>query len=312
MQEIEVEGKDVQQAVEKGLKQMGLRRDQVEVAIKDEGSSGFLGLGARPARVIIRERKWVGEGGGSERREERRPSRDERPAQRDERRRDEPRRGERGGERGGERRQRQGRPPEGRERRQQQPQQQPQQPRREREEAPAARHEEHEEHGHRPDRDVVPPDTGACVTEARTVLTDLLKLMSLEVQELKGRWDSDQIRVHVDVESTDGQILIGKDGRSLEALQFLSTVLVSRRMKVPVAVQVDTAGYWKNREDKILGQVRQAADEVARTGRAFRLDPMDPATRRLVHKALQDHPGVETASEGEGPWRKVVLKPRRK
>ena len=53
MQEIQIEGKDVQQAVEKGLQQMGLRRDQVEVAIIDEGSLGFLGLGARPAKAAI-------------------------------------------------------------------------------------------------------------------------------------------------------------------------------------------------------------------------------------------------------------------
>ena len=106
------------------------------------------------------------------------------------------------------------------------------------------------------------------------------------------------------MECADAGLLVGKGGKTLESLQFLTTVITGRRMKVPVAVQVDSQGHWRQIEEKIVSEIEKAVSEVKATGRAFKLEPMEPAMRRLVHRKLTKHPEVETSSEGEGSWRK--------
>jgi spoIIIJ-associated protein len=125
-------------------------------------------------------------------------------------------------------------------------------------------------------------------------------------------WDTAQNRAKAEVETPEPGLLIGKNGKTLESLQFLVTVIVGRRTGVSTAIQVECEGYWKKVEEKILEDVGRAVEDVKRTGRPFRLEPMEPALRRLVHRKLQDDPDVETASEGEGPWRKVVIRPKAK
>ena len=115
-----------------------------------------------------------------------------------------------------------------------------------------------------------------------------------------------------EVATADAGLLIGKGGRTLEALQFLTTVMVGRKTGTPTAIQVECEGYWQKIEAKVISETEHAAAEVKRTGRAYRFEPMEPAMRRLVHRRLVDDPDVETASEGEGPWRKVVVKPRKR
>ncbi|MBI4051562.1 MAG: Jag N-terminal domain-containing protein [Elusimicrobia bacterium] len=237
MREIQIEGKDVQEAVEKGLRQLGLRRDQVEVVVLHEGSSGFLGIGSKPASVSIREKKWMGD---------QRASRSQELSA-----------------------------------------------------GPVA-------------VPSVPSDIPMAIEEAKIVVREILGLMAIPMEGMEARWDSEQSRVKVNVSTPEGSLLVGRDGRCLESLQFLVTLIVSRKMKNPVAVQVDALGYWQRREERILTHLRQVIEEVKRTGKAFRLEPMEASLRRWVHKHLVNHPDIETASEGEGPWRKVVLKPRKR
>ena len=75
---------------------------------------------------------------------------------------------------------------------------------------------------------------------------------------------------------------------------------------------METGGYWKQKEESVITQVHQAIEEVKRTGQLVRLQPMDSALRRMVHRALAESPDVETISEGEGSWRKVVLRPKKR
>jgi len=158
----------------------------------------------------------------------------------------------------------------------------------------------------------IPVDTAKACETAEAVLRDLIALTGLAAPTLRTGWDPEQVRVRIEVETPDAALLIGKGGKTLESLQFLVTVIVGRRMGSPVAVQVDSQGYWKRIEERIVADIETAVGDVKRTGQPFRFDPMDPAMRRLVHRKLMNHPDVETASEGEGPWRKVVVKPRRK
>jgi spoIIIJ-associated protein len=112
------------------------------------------------------------------------------------------------------------------------------------------------------------------------------------------------------VESQDATLLVGRDGRVLESLQFLATLMLSRGGASPIAVQVDALSYWEKREQAILDQARNAVESVKASGRPYRLEPMDAAMRRLIHRTLASNPDVVTGSEGEGPWRKIVIRPR--
>ena len=343
MKEIEIEGKTVTMAVEKGLAEIGLRRDQVEVEVLVEASPGFLGLGAKMARVRITEKIWgdaapdapsrppsaegrpprTAEGrltSRPPRSSEGRPARptESRPARPTESR--PPRSSEGRPPRSGDH------PPVVPEGRGQEPDSRrgPSRPPRhgsdERRPSPRTYSGPSSRPGpsssrapyQRPEKAQPPADTGKACSEAKALLLELFGMMHLEVKDIVTDWDAAQLRVHAEVDTPDGTLLIGKDGRTLESLQFLSTLMLSRRMKTPVAVQVETQGYWKQKEESIMIQVHQAIEEVQRTGRPVRLTPMEASLRRLVHRSLAESPEVETVSEGEGVWRKIVLRPKKK
>ncbi|MBI4346772.1 MAG: Jag N-terminal domain-containing protein [Elusimicrobia bacterium] len=292
---IEVEGKTVTMAVEKGLAELGLRRDQVEVQVLQEANPGFLGIGSKTARVRLTEKNW-NEGrefGGNRPTIEKsayapvgRPA--PRPAPRPQPRRDEGHHGRRDEGRGGDRHDRHDRRPSGRDR--------------DRETLRLAKSPQ----------PTAPPDPVKACDLSKAWVEDFMKALGATVTRIGAEWEAAQMRVRVDVETPDAETIIGKDGKTLEALQFLSTLIVSRRLGNPVAVQIETDGYWADREESILTQVHQAIEEVKRTGKLVRLQPMDSSLRRMVHRALAESPDVDTVSEGEGAWRKVVLRPKKR
>ena len=124
-------------------------------------------------------------------------------------------------------------------------------------------------------------------------------------------WDADMERVKIVVESQDASVLVGRDGRVLESLQFLATLMMSRGAVAPIAVQVDALSYWEKREAAILDQARSAIETVKATGKPVRLEPMDSSMRRLIHRSFAASPDVTTGSEGEGTWRKIVIRSRK-
>lgn len=297
---IEVEGKTVTMAVEKGLAELGLRRDQVEVHVLQEANPGFLGIGAKTARVRLTEKSWNEErglGGNRPTIEKSAYAPVGRPAPRAAprpSRRDDSQHHDRGGERGGDRGRRGDRGDRGDYR-------------------PSGRDRDRETMRlAKSPQPTAPPDPVKACELAKAWVSELLKAMDLQVGKVSTEWDAAQMRVRVDVETPDGETIIGKDGKTLESLQFLSTLVVSRRLGNPVAIQVETAGYWADREESILTQVHQAIEEVKRTGKLVRLQPMDSSLRRMVHRALAESSDVETVSEGEGAWRKVVLRPKKR
>ncbi|OGR60613.1 MAG: hypothetical protein A2X36_04735 [Elusimicrobia bacterium GWA2_69_24] len=320
MKEIEIEGKTVTIAVEAGLEKLGMARSEVEVVVIDEGSAGFLGIGMKPAKVRIRPKHWSADGTAAA------PAPATPPPQREERRRPRP-----ASERPPRRESRpssgdaHSRPPRSAapERRGRAPEPRPQ-----RAPAPEPRPSSGEAHDRLPRtaspesrpapaprkelREIELTDAeraNACaVTE--TVLKEIFQLAGLAQSRIKTSWDPRQSRVLAEVETEDAGLLIGKGGKTLESLQFLTTVIVGRKTGKPTAIQVETENYWKRIEEKLLSEAERAAEEVKRTGAPFRFEPMEPALRRLIHRRLAGNPDVETASEGEGPWRKVVLKPR--
>ena len=135
--------------------------------------------------------------------------------------------------------------------------------------------------------------------------------MGIAAPTASAAWDADLERVKIAVESQDASLLVGRDGRVLESLQFLATLMLSRGSGAPIAIQVDALSYWEKREKAVLEEARKAADSVKATGKPVRMEPMDSSMRRLVHRTLGNDPDVTTGSEGEGPWRKLVIRSRK-
>jgi spoIIIJ-associated protein len=113
-----------------------------------------------------------------------------------------------------------------------------------------------------------------------------------------------------DPEDEDMGLLIGRHGLTLEAVQELTRVVVAQRTGQRARVVVDVEDYRKRQIDRLTARVREAAARVRRTGRSETLEPMNPFLRRIVHTAVAEVEGVETASEGEGAERRVVIRRR--
>ena len=99
-------------------------------------------------------------------------------------------------------------------------------------------------------------------------------------------------------------------GRAQATGSPLAVLNIDVTISASVAVQVDTNDYWQKKENEILSQVLKGVETVRNTGKPFRLQPMDAPMRRLIHKSLADHPDIMTTSEGDGVWRKIVLRPK--
>jgi len=104
-------------------------------------------------------------------------------------------------------------------------------------------------------------------------------------------------------------LLIGKHGQTIDALQYLANAIVARGGGERKRVVVDAAGYRDRRRETLEGLAVQAAERVAATGERVELEPMTSIERRLVHECLKDRAGVATASEGNEPYRRVVVLP---
>jgi len=140
---------------------------------------------------------------------------------------------------------------------------------------------------------------------ARRFLVDVVGAAGIDaavsVDELQGN-------ITATLEGADLRLLIGRQGHTLEALQYLLHVVVSRHGG-PRQVSLDIGGYRGRREEALRRMARRAAEEAKRSGRPVNLDPMSPGERRVIHLELQDVTGVKTESQGEEPYRRVVVKP---
>ncbi|MDR3287835.1 MAG: protein jag [Peptococcaceae bacterium] len=114
-------------------------------------------------------------------------------------------------------------------------------------------------------------------------------------------------QIGIDISGSELGILIGRRGDTLEALQFLTNLAVSKHLNEKVRIIVDVEGYRQRREDTLLQLARRLSEKVQRTGNRVVLEPMNSHERRIIHTALQDETGVTTFSEGEEPNRRIVI-----
>ena len=136
-------------------------------------------------------------------------------------------------------------------------------------------------------------------------LKNTMKDMDMEV-ELKTEIDQDGA-LCVDMSGEHMGILIGKRGQTLDSLQYLANRVANKHQEGYVRVKLDTENYRARREETLRHLAKNIAHKVKRNRRPVALEPMNPYERRIIHSALQSDPYVMTHSEGEEPFRKVVI-----
>jgi spoIIIJ-associated protein len=140
----------------------------------------------------------------------------------------------------------------------------------------------------------------------REFLASVFQAMDLEV-EIIIKVDEEDKLIDVELKGDDMGILIGKRGQTLDSLQYLTNLAVNKTSESYYRVKVDTEDYRKRRKDTLENLAKNIAYKVKRTKRSVALEPMNPFERRVIHSALQNDRFVTTHSEGEEPYRHVVV-----
>ena len=270
MRSMEFSGRTVDEAIFHGLNEMGVTIDQVDIITVQSESKGIFGFGARNAIVRLVERETPVVPDFAAINEERREQREERRERRD---RKDDRRG-RGDKRS--------------DRRREQP--------REEKEAPA------------PVEEIPYSKELAEELDSAKFLQELLGKMGVN-GTVSAFENEEGIKLKIDSD-TDG-LLIGRRGETLDALQYIVSLYENKDRKENGyrRISIDTEGYRARREDTLRRLARRNALKVAKSGRSFAMEPMNPYERRVIHSALQGFRGVTTPSEGEEPNRRVIITP---
>ena len=260
---LEVIAPTIEEAVAKGLEDLGLTEDAVEIEILDEGSKGLFGLGSRQSRVRLMIKEYSDadtpadftmEAAGSVVSE-------------------------------------------------------PTASQVEVEETPVLDTQEEIQEG-----EVELDEAQELVLHvARETVLELMERMGIdaEIKAYYGEKDDDRSRVpvKVDVTGKDLSILIGPQAETLNALQYIASLIVGKELGRSIPLVIDVEGYRVRRAQALQRLARTMADQAIQSGRRQALEPMPPNERRLVHIALRDDPQVYTESVGEDPRRKVMIIP---
>ncbi|MFR3787577.1 MAG: RNA-binding cell elongation regulator Jag/EloR [Agathobaculum desmolans] len=310
---IETTGETRDAAIEAALRQLGMDRDDVSVEVLDNGKKGFLGFGATPARVRVTYEapeepaaKQPAAPVHTPVQKPAQPAREEKPAEKPVKlsvtdeddtprlvkaapadfvpekleierppRRERPRR-----ERGGRRERR---------------------PREERPVTPSVPKE----------RELIPvSEEGMKQAEklATDFITGLLEKMGVEGQVTTlPQIECDQLRL--DISGPDMGPIIGRRGDTLDAIQYLGSLVLNNALEEHVRLSVNTENYREKRMESLERLARKMAMKVVKSHRSMTLEPMNPYERRIIHAALQDFNGVTTYSTGTEPGRRVVIAP---
>ena len=237
---LEVIAPSVEEAIEKGLRELGLTEDDVDVEVLDEGKKGLLGLGTRQARVALKIRAPEGksEAAALVQKREALPS-----------------------------------------------------------DAEAAKPEGEE------------PEEVSIARETINIIMEKMRV-NATVSVRLGSSENNRVQpVLIDIEGNDLSFLIGTKSETINALQYITSLIVGRELGRWVPLQVDVQHYRQRREDELRRLAQRIAEQVVSTGRKQALEPMPPNERRIVHLELRDNPQVTTESVGEDPHRKVTVIP---
>lgn len=262
MEYIEVSGKNVNDAITKACLKLETSSDQLDIKVISEGSSGFLGIGSKPAVIQARKKEIVEEKIETVEEVIAKPEavkpekvkvetvkEDNQPVE------------------------------------------------------AAVKTSDKQEKSKTPKSD---EEIKLVKEKAEEFLSGVFKAMDLEVaitMEYSEKDDS----LNVDFAGPDMGILIGKRGQTLDSLQYLANLVVNKEIQDYVRVKLDTENYRKRRKETLENLARNIAFKVKKTRKAVSLEPMNPYERRIIHSALQGNKFVETCSEGNEPYRHVVV-----
>ena len=284
MEFLEVSAKTVEEAITKACIDLGQSSDQLEIQVITEGSAGFLGIGSKPAVIQVRKKE-------PEVPEEKIPEAViEETAEPKESRK----------ETKNEQKKTQKPAKQKQERKKEQPAEEPE----ETEENPVFR-EKKEEIPERTNEEIV-----MMKAAASQFLESVFKAMDLPV-DITMEYEKETGSLNVDFAGEDMGILIGKRGQTLDSLQYLVSLVVNKDQKNYVRVKLDTEDYRKRRKDTLENLAKNIASKVKRTQKPVSLEAMNPYERRIIHSALQNNRSVETYSEGNEPYRHVVVVPKK-
>lgn len=144
------------------------------------------------------------------------------------------------------------------------------------------------------------------VDKTKDYLEVLFKAMDIET-EISIDYNEENNNMNINLEGPEMGILIGKRGQTLDALQYLISLFVNKESEAYIRVKLDTENYRARRKDTLENLAKNIAFKVKRSRRSVTLEPMNPYERRIIHSALQNDKYVATRSEGEEPYRKVVV-----
>ncbi len=287
MDYVEVSAKTVDEAITKACIELEVSSDRLEIQVISEGSSGFLGFGSKPAVIRVRKKEepaWeLEEESAAPAPEEKEPSPvpeikpEEKPVKKEVPRREFPKK------EGGRKEAVHKEPAKN--------EVSKKNPVTEEKPAPAEKTEE---------------EVVMMKASAQSFLDGVFKAMELPV-EINMEYNQEQGSLNIDFSGDDMGILIGKRGQTLDSLQYLVSLVVNRDQKDYVRVKLDTENYRKRRKETLENLAKNIAYKVRRTRKPVSLEPMNPYERRIIHSALQNNKYVETYSEGNEPYRHVVI-----
>ncbi|MFP4191954.1 MAG: RNA-binding cell elongation regulator Jag/EloR, partial [Candidatus Hydrogenedentota bacterium] len=291
MRSVEVSAKTREEAIDEGLRKLNAERHEVHVEVLDEGSSGFLGFGARPVRL-----RMSAEGEPLETEEEQPAGRAKKRGKSVRKEDQETSRRGRGGRRSA--RSKEDAAPE-----------------------PASKDLEIEPPSVRPGGRAAKtggsqassaspeqPTAKETGNEAAALLETIIHYMGMEASVASQQHEDGNI--HLNVDSPDSAILIGRKGQNLSALQYLLNRMIHHEdEEAPERIIIDVEGYLDRRRSQLEELARETAGKAKETGKSQRVKPMPPQERRILHLALQDDPSIKTYSVGSAQMRSVVVAP---
>ncbi|MCI5649319.1 MAG: KH domain-containing protein [Fusicatenibacter sp.] len=295
MEFIEVSAKNVDDAITKACIELQASSDKLEIQIISEGSSGFFGIGSKPAVIRVAVKPEVAaEPVIVEKEPEKKTERQEKKAVRQEPVRKEAQKKEAP--------------------KREQSKKEPAKKEVTKKEAPVKAEKTTESSKKQEIKEEIPPRTEEEIAQmkaaAEEFLNGVFKAMELPV-EIQMNYNTQNGSLDIDFAGEDMGILIGKRGQTLDSLQYLTSLVVNKDQKEYVRVKLDTENYRKRRKETLENLARNIAYKVKKTRRPVSLEPMNPYERRIIHSALQGNKFVETYSEGNEPYRHVVVAPKR-
>lgn len=145
----------------------------------------------------------------------------------------------------------------------------------------------------------------SAIDDAKNFLNDILNNMNITADISIIEKDN---TLNIDITGKNVGSIIGYRGETLDSIQYLVSIVVNKNHEEPYRkVIVDVENYRKKREDTLKGVAVKAANRVRKSGRAYKLEPMNPYERRIIHSALQEFNDITTHSEGEDPHRRVII-----